>query len=251
MINQSINTHIVRAGSLYQKKPAATTTYRAAAYLSHMPVLRRSCDLFAYVSTQRAVAESTCKKFAMSLALVWMLIATSFVHADEAATDAVRSTVLSVVATLKDTSLSEPNKKAQVAAIVAERFDFESMTSRVLATNWKRASAAEKRKITGLFQAMLTDTYWRKFSAFSDHEVEFLAVQTRSADHVSYQTLIKSKTTNIPVDYKLYRVGGTWMAYDVVIEQVSLVRNYRGKFQTIVRNDGIGGLIRHLEKSSP
>ena len=41
------------------------------------------------------------------------------------------------------------------------------------------------------------------------------------------------------------------MAYDVVIEQVSLVRNYRGKFQTIVRNDGIGGLIRHLEKSSP
>lgn len=185
------------------------------------------------------------------LAVVFMVCAlTSFAEPEDEVSQAVRSTVMSVLETLQDQTMNEKEKKTLVASIVAERFDFESMTSRVLATNWKRANAAQKRRVTALFQGMLTETYWKKFATFSGEEVEFLSMQNRSSDHASFHTVIKSKTARIPVDYKLFRTGDTWKAYDVVIEQVSLVRNYRGKFQSIVRKGGIDGLIKHLEKTS-
>ena len=98
---------------------------------------------------------------------------------------------------------------------------------------------------------MLVETYWQKMSGFSGETVEFVAERSRSGEYVSCQTIVKTKSADIPVDYKLYKVDDTWMAYDVVIEQVSLVRNYRGKFQSIVRDGGIAGLINHLESNAP
>ncbi|MGR8948426.1 MAG: MlaC/ttg2D family ABC transporter substrate-binding protein [Gammaproteobacteria bacterium] len=167
------------------------------------------------------------------------------------ATEVVRSTVTSVLDALRDESLTEVAKKNQVAAIVDQHFDFGAMASRVLATNWKRASSTQQQQITRLFRQMLVETYWQKMAAFSGESVEFIAELARSEQYVSCKTMVKSKSADIPVDYKLYRVNSTWMAYDVVIEQVSLVRNYRGKFQSIVRDGGIDGLIAHLESSAP
>ena len=164
--------------------------------------------------------------------------------------EVVRATVNAVLATLHDDTLDDTKKKQRVADIVSEHFDFQAMTSRVLATNWKRASGTEKLQITKLFRQRLIDTYWQKFSGFSDETVEFLKQQARGDSYVSCPTIVHMKSTRIPVDYKLYRVGGEWFAYDVVIEQVSLVRNYRSKFQSIVRSRGIPGLIDHLKESA-
>ena len=168
-------------------------------------------------------------------------------QAQSTADDVVRITVNEVISTLQDATLDSGAKKEKVANVVSKHFDFKAMTSRVLATNWKRASSADQQQITRLFRQMLIDTYWQKMAGFSGETVEFLVQQARDPDHVSCKTLLHTKTTRIPVDYKLYRVGDTWMAYDVVIEQVSLVRNYRGKFQSIVRDSGIAGLIAHLQ----
>ena len=168
-------------------------------------------------------------------------------HAQSTADEVVRVTVNEVISTLQDTTLDSGAKKEKVANVVSKHFDFKAMTSRVLATNWKRASSADQQQITKLFRQMLIDTYWQKMAGFSGETVEFLVQQARDPDHVSCKTLLHTKSARIPVDYKLYRVGDTWMAYDVVIEQVSLVRNYRGKFQSIVRDSGIAGLIAHLQ----
>ena len=168
-------------------------------------------------------------------------------NAQSSADEVVRITVNAVINTLQDTTLDSGAKKEKVATVVSKHFDFKAMTSRVLATNWKRASTADQQQITRLFRQMLIDTYWQKMVGFSGETVEFLVQQARDPDHVSCKTLLHTKTARIPVDYKLYRVGDTWMAYDVVIEQVSLVRNYRGKFQSIVRDSGIAGLIAHLQ----
>ncbi|MEM7466665.1 MAG: ABC transporter substrate-binding protein [Pseudomonadota bacterium] len=164
--------------------------------------------------------------------------------------EVVELTVNSILLTLQDSNLDQAKKKHQITEIASRHFDFEAMTSRVLATNWKRATTADQRRITQLFKQMLIETYWQKMSRYSDEQVEFLQEQSRSEEYVSCPTLIRTNANLIPVDYKLYRVGNTWMAYDVVIEQVSLVRNYRGKFQSIVRDDGIPGLISHLESQN-
>ena len=188
------------------------------------------------------------------VSLCWLVLTIGLplsAAAQSAASDVVRTTVNSVLDTLGDNTLDHKSKKSQVATIVDRHFDFQAMSSRVLATNWKRASNSEKQQITRLFRQMLVETYWQKMSGFSGETVEFIDERSRSEDYVSCQTIVKTKSADIPVDYKLYRVNGTWMAYDVVIEQVSLVRNYRGKFQSIVRDDGIPGLISHLESSTP
>mgnify|MGYP000565897665 CR=1 FL=1 len=121
-------------------------------------------------------------------------------------------------------------------------------SSRVLATNWKKATKKQRSRFTRLFKELLSNTYWLKISGYKNETVEYVGESMRDNKLATVKTVIKTDTVDIPVDYKLYRkTNGKWYAYDVVIEQVSLVRNYRGSFQQVVRDSGIDGLIGQLE----
>lgn len=159
----------------------------------------------------------------------------------------VTATVDRVIEILKDADSTETVKKRQVRATINEHFDYTAMANRVLATNWRKASKPQRARFTNLFRQLLSNTYWRKISGYTNETVEYLGERKRSEALATVNTLIKTATVAIPVDYKLYLKDGRWMAYDVVIEQVSLVRNYRSSFQDIVRSDGIDGLISQLE----
>lgn len=160
----------------------------------------------------------------------------------------VTKTVDGVIAVLAQGESSENTKKRQVKNIIGRHFDFVAMSNRVLATNWSKATKEQRARFTGLFRELLSNnTYWREISGFSNEKVEYLGERMRSDKLATVNTVIKTDSVDIPVDYKLYRKGDTWMAYDIVIEQVSLVRNYRGSFQNIVRDVGIDGLISQLE----
>lgn len=181
------------------------------------------------------------------LLFVFALVLTHGARAETPA-ETVARTVDSVVATLQDATLSEQTKKRQVKTIISKHFDFRAMSSRVLATNWSKATKGQRGKFTSLFKELLSNTYWRKISGYQDEKVEYVGEKLRGDKLATVNTLIKTSTVDIPVDYKLYRKErGDWMAYDVVIEQVSLVRNYRGSFQEIVHDVGIDGLIKQLE----
>ena len=159
----------------------------------------------------------------------------------------VTETVDAVIAALANDEFSEDTKKRQVKNIIGKNFDFVAMANRVLATNWSKATKPQRARFTSLFRELLSNTYWRKISGYTNEEVEYLSERMRSQKLATVNTVIKTDTVDIPVDYKLYLKGDAWMAYDVVIEQVSLVRNYRGSFQEIVRKVGIDGLIGQLE----
>jgi phospholipid transport system substrate-binding protein len=166
----------------------------------------------------------------------------------ETPTEVVQSTVDSVLSILKDASANEATKRELIKAAISQRFDFKAMSSRVLATNWKTSTHAQRQKFTGLFKELLTNTYWRRMSGYENESVEFLAEKLRGEKLATVKTLIRTSTVDIPVDYMLYRKDDdTWFAYDVIIEQVSLVRNYRGSFQTIVHDVGIEGLLAQLQ----
>jgi len=181
-----------------------------------------------------------------------LLCACGPVYSAELAPDAspqsvVTATVDAVIATLKDASLSEDARKRQVKAHIARHFDFAAMSNRVLATHWRKASKAERAKFTALFRELLSNTYWQRIAGYDDERVEYVGEKLRGEKLATVNTVIKTATADIPVDYKLYRRADGWMAYDVVIEQVSLVRNYRATFHDIVHDRGIAGLLSELE----
>lgn len=159
----------------------------------------------------------------------------------------VTDTVERVLAVLRNGDLSEATRKRQVRAIVGENFDFAAMANRVLATNWRKATRQQRARFTSLFRELLTNTYWRKISGYTNERVEYQTQRMRSDTLATVNTVVQTDTVAIPVDYKLYYKNGRWMAYDVVIEQVSLVRNYRSSFQDIVHESGIDGLISQLQ----
>ncbi len=159
----------------------------------------------------------------------------------------VTETVEGVLAILRVADSNEESRKRQVRAVIGKHFDFSAMSNRVLATNWRKASKSQRARFTGLFRELLTNTYWRKISGYTNEKVEYVNERMRSDTLATVKTTIVTDSVNIPVDYKLYYKNGRWMAYDVVIEQVSLVRNYRSSFQDIVHDRGIEGLIKDLE----
>ena len=186
----------------------------------------------------------------ISLISVYLTLAPTYAFAQEATEtplQVVTKTVDAVIAALANDEFSEDTKKRQVKSIIGQNLDFVAMANRVLATNWSKATKPQRARFTSLFRELLSNTYWRKISGYSNEQVEYLGEKMRSQKLATVNTVIKTDTVDIPVDYKLYLKGDAWMAYDVVIEQVSLVRNYRGSFLEIVRKDGIDGLIGQLE----
>ena len=122
------------------------------------------------------------------------------------------------------------------------------MSKRVLAANWNKASPEQRARFTRLFRELLTNTYWRKFERYAGEKVVHTGARLRSPTLATVDTVIETATADIPIAYMLYARDGEWRVYDVVIEQASLVRNYRGGFQDIVREQGMPGLLDHLER---
>jgi phospholipid transport system substrate-binding protein len=159
----------------------------------------------------------------------------------------VQQTVAAVLTTLADPALADQTRRQQALTQIARHFDFDGMTRRTLATNWSKAEPPQQQRVTALFRELLINTYWQKLARYRGEKVEFLSEQFKDRHLATVRTVIHAATADIPVDYKLELVAGDWMAYDVVIEQVSLVRNYRGTFLDEVHAGGIDGLIKHLE----
>ena len=177
-----------------------------------------------------------------ALLLVWALP----VSAADTPTDTVKLAIEQVIAGLKGHNLEREARWARIGRIINDRFDFRSMSQSVLATNWQEATTEEKRQFVEYFSQYLEDTYRTQIESYSDQRVEYLAEQVRN-DRATVDTAVVSSNKRIPITYRLKLTKGKWVAYDVVIEGVSLVNNYRSTFSAIVKAGGMDGLLTDLE----
>lgn len=161
-------------------------------------------------------------------------------------TETVKEAVEKVIEVLRDKSLEREDRWERIGRVIDARFDFRSMSQSVLATNWRTATTEEKRQFVEFFSQYLEDTYRNKIEAYTDQRVEYIAEQIRK-DRAIVDTEIVTANNRIPVTYRLKNNDGEWFAYDVVIEGVSLVSNYRGTFSAIVKSEGMEGLLTDLE----
>lgn len=160
---------------------------------------------------------------------------------------AIRDTVGQVIATLKEPGLDAPTRRQRVVATVRGRFDFPEMAQQTLATYWRTASAVQRDAFAERFTKLLEATYLGRIDEYHDEEVLYDGEQIQG-DRALVKTRIHTASVDIPIHYKLHRVAGEWRVYDVVIEAVSLVRNYRNTFREIAHKRGIDGLLAQMDE---
>ncbi len=179
---------------------------------------------------------------------ILLFLTVSIAQADFSVTpmDRVRGAVTEILSVLKNKQLGRDEKWLAIGQVINDGFDFRSMSQSILATNWRTATVEEKRQFVEFFAQYLESTYREKIEAYSNQRVEYLTELVRK-DRAVVHTIIRTDSTKIPVNYKLKRNDDGWYAYDVVIEGVSLVNNYRSTFTAIIKSEGMGGLLSDMQ----
>jgi len=168
-------------------------------------------------------------------------------------TDSMKGTIDEVLRIIRDKELKQAAKaeerRSLLEKVVAERFDYQEMSRRALGAPWNQLSDKEKQEFVSLFQALLTSSYVEKVESYSGEGVQYLNERTEK-DYAEVRTKILSGKTEVPLDYRLINRGTDWRVYDVVVDGVSLVNNYRGQFTKILRASSYPDLVEQLRKKS-
>ena len=134
-------------------------------------------------------------------------------------TDQVRSTVDAVLSTLKLENLDRGARREKIRSSLQQIFYYRAMSQRTLATNWRKASPAEKDSFVKLFSTLLENTYMGKIEAYTDERVEYVGEKIKGKKAI-VDTLIVTGSVNIPISYKTVLKDEKWLVYDVVVEEV-------------------------------
>ena len=175
----------------------------------------------------------------------------SAAHAAEVVPDAlIKSTtddVLAVIRTNKDKRTLQDLAEKKIVS----NFDFRQMTQLAVGKHWRNASPAQQKSLEDAFRTLLVNTYTTSLSvaATGKETVEMKPVSLKPGDNdVVVRTVVRSPGRQpIPVDYRLSKNADGWKVYDVIVENLSLVTNYRSSFDSEIARSGIDGLIKALE----
>jgi phospholipid transport system substrate-binding protein len=166
-------------------------------------------------------------------------------------TDQLRTQIDRVVKVLEDPELKKETKQRErrtvVRKIAEEIFDFTETAKRSLGRHWTQRTAAERKEFVDLFADLLERSYLSKIELYSGEKIVYLG-DTVDGDHATARTkLLTRQGTEIPVEYKMARQGERWIVYDVVIEGVSLIANYRTQFNKIIQTSSYQELVRKMK----
>lgn len=158
------------------------------------------------------------------------------------ATEAVRQPINDGISLLRDqsvgTNVQRREQADQMWAILRQAFDFRLISALALGKNWKRFSPEERKEFADVFSQLLGNTYISKIQGeYQDEEVLFIGEEVRSKKKAVVKTVIKRKNQEIPVDYKVRFKGGEWKVYDINVEGIGLVLNYRRQFNTFLAKE--------------
>jgi len=194
-------------------------------------------------------------KTILNFLMMWLLIvpAPEALAADAAPDALVKATVDDVLAVIKQ------NKDKQALRALAEQkvlphFDFRRMTQLAVGAPWRQANPAQQQALENAFRTLLVNTYTNALSvsATGSQTVEVKPAQAKSGqDEVIVKTTVKdSGKPPIAIDYLMAKSADGWKVFDVVVENLSLVTNYRGSFASEVSRSGVDGLIKVLDEKN-
>jgi phospholipid transport system substrate-binding protein len=164
----------------------------------------------------------------------------------------IKQTTNKILSIVTDPALKTPSKAAEkeklIRQAVDERFDWEEMARRSLATHWAKRTPEERKEFVPLFSDLLERTYMKKVQDYSGEKVLYEG-ETRDQDYAAVKVkIVTKKNKDIPVEYRLKKEGNKWLIYDVSIEGVSLVNNYRIQFNSIILQSSYENLVKRLRE---
>jgi len=167
-------------------------------------------------------------------------------------TDQVRSTVDRVLEILKDAKLASPGAKQErrnrLRQVIYPRFDFAEMSRRSLGPAWRRISPTEQTEFVQLFTQLLEQSYITNIEGYKGEKIVYSG-ETQEPDYAEVDTKIFSQQREpIEVDYRLHKSDGDWKVYDVVIENVSMVNNYRAQFTRLLDQGSFQELLDRIRE---
>ena len=168
-----------------------------------------------------------------------------------APTDQLRTQIDRAVKVLDDPELKKEGRqrerRAAVRQIANDIFDFSETAKRSLARHWTPRTQAEREEFVGLFSDLLERSYISKIELYGGEKVQYVGESIEGEGAVVRTKLITKQGTEIPIDYRMLRRGDKWLVYDVVIEGVSLISNYRTQFNKIITTSSFQELVKKMK----
>jgi phospholipid transport system substrate-binding protein len=191
---------------------------------------------------------------AMQKALaMWLMLAAAggATQPDAAPLQVVQSATDRVLQIVQDSQLAAPvsqeRRRAEVQRIADRLFDFQEMARRALARHWRERSPQEQSEFVAVFKQLLGRAYVGRLEGYAGEQIVYLG-ETLDAEFATVRSkIVTGRGAEIGVDYRLHLVGSRWMVYDVAVQGVSFVANYRGQFDKIIRASSYPALVRELK----
>jgi phospholipid transport system substrate-binding protein len=147
------------------------------------------------------------------------------------------------------TAEDSEQRRAEIRKAADTLFDFPEMSRRALGRHWADRTPAEREEFTRLFTDLIARSYIGKIDQYAGEAIAYLGERV-DGDHASVRSqVVTAKGSQIPVEYRLRRVNDGWTAYDVLIENVSLVGTYRRQFDRIIKSESFTNLLRRRRES--
>jgi phospholipid transport system substrate-binding protein len=168
-------------------------------------------------------------------------------------TDVIKRTTDNVLKVLEDPQLQGPEKQDQrqqrLHQLADEVFNWREMAQRALATHWRDRTPEQQQEFIGLFRDLVERTYMNRLEqAVSERrDIQYVGEQVDGTRAVVKTKAITTRNQEVPIDYRLSKVGNRWLIYDVLVEGVSLVNNYRSQFNRIITTSSYESLIQRMK----
>ena len=168
-----------------------------------------------------------------------------------APTDQVKSGTDQVLKIIQDPALKgadkTPVRRQQLRTVVDQVFDWQETGKRALGRHWQPLTPEQRQEFSSLFADLVERSYVGKIELYSGEKIIY-AGDTIEGDQATVKTkLITKSQTEIPIDYRLQKEGDRWRVYDVLIEGVSLVGNYRTQFNRVIQQTGYDDLVKKMK----
>jgi phospholipid transport system substrate-binding protein len=185
------------------------------------------------------------------LSAVW-LSAVGLATAGEP-TDVVRQITDQVLKILEDPQFQAPNRHAErqerLHKIAEQVFDWQEMARRALAVHWRERTPQEQQEFVRLFRDLVEGTYINRLeSAIQEkREIQYVGEQVDGSRATVKTNVVTRRNQQVPIEYRLQKADGRWLIYDVLVEGISLVNNYRSQFNRIITSSSYNDLVQKMK----
>jgi phospholipid transport system substrate-binding protein len=182
------------------------------------------------------------------VALGFVCATASFARAANDPMTVVKTVVNQALTVLKDQQTPLAQRQEKLRDLVDDNFDFTAMSRSALGYHWRKISPEQRKEFTNAFTAFVQDSYLSRMQDYSGQRVEVLRSRSQGDGYAEVMSrIVQNGKQPVPVDYMLHRMNDNWRIYDVTVDNISIIANYRNQFNRVVNNQGFDKLLQDLK----